>query len=298
MTVLFHDLPGDLARAAGPFLSQFTPGAHAAIGQGFVRLDKAAGIEHDLGAQAVALGAHAQRRVKAEHGRRQLGKAQPAFRAGIPLRIERLGAIPRVDDDQPIAQAQGGLDRVGETARELAARFRVLGRQDQSIHHQLDVVLDLLVKLDLLAQIPDLAIHSHPRKTVGSGPSQDVLKGTLAIPRQRRQYLETLAHRKQAHLLHDLLRRLGVHLATALRTVRHAHAGKEHPQIVIDLGHRRHRRAGVLAHRFLLDGNRGAEAADEIHLGFFHLADELAGVRRERLDVAPLPLGIERIKGE
>jgi hypothetical protein len=35
-----------------------------------------------------------------------------------------------------------------------------------------------------------------------------------------------------------------------------------------------------------------------VHFWFFHLADELAGVGREGLDVAPLALRVQRVEGQ
>src|SRR5690606_40288661 len=64
------------------------------------------------------------------------------------------------------------------------------------------------------------------------------------------------------------------------------------------LGDRADRRAGVLAGRLLVDGDRGRQALDEVDVGLVHLAEELAGVGRQRLDVTPLALGEDRVEGE
>ena len=40
----------------------------------------------------------------------------------------------------------------------------------------------------------------------------------------------------------------------------------------------------------------GRQALDEVDVGLVHLAEELAGVRRQRLDVAPLALGEDRVE--
>ena len=42
----------------------------------------------------------------------------------------------------------------------------------------------------------------------------------------------------------------------------------------------------------------GREALDEVDVGLVHLAEELAGVRRQRLDVAALALGEDRVERE
>ena len=55
-----------------------------------------------------------------------------------------------------------------------------------------------------------------------------------------------------------------------------------------------------MADAFLVDGNRGRQAFDLINVRLFHLAEELARVRAEAFDVAPLSLcvdGVERERG-
>ena len=42
----------------------------------------------------------------------------------------------------------------------------------------------------------------------------------------------------------------------------------------------------------------GREALDEVHVGLVHLAEELARVGRQALDVAALALGVDRVEGE
>ena len=55
---------------------------------------------------------------------------------------------------------------------------------------------------------------------------------------------------------------------------------------------------GLLRRRLLLDGDGRREAADRIVERLVHLAEELAGVGAEALDVAPLALGVERVEGQ
>ena len=44
--------------------------------------------------------------------------------------------------------------------------------------------------------------------------------------------------------------------------------------------------------------DRGAESLDEVDVGPIDLAEELAGVRAQRLDVAALALGEDRVERE
>ncbi len=89
-----------------------------------------------------------------------------------------------------------------------------------------------------------------------------------------------------------------MHLPAALRAMRHADAGKQHAQVVVDLGDRGDSGAGVLADRFLLDGDGRAETADKVDLGLFHLPDELAGISRERFHIAALTFGVEGVESQ
>ena len=69
-------------------------------------------------------------------------------------------------------------------------------------------------------------------------------------------------------------------------------------QVVVDLGDRPDRRPRVARGRLLVDRDRRREALDRVHVGLVHLAQELAGVGRQRLDVAALALGVDRVEGK
>ncbi len=108
-----------------------------------------------------------------------------------------------------------------------------------------------------------------------------------------------LAARRQLHDAVDhLLHGLRPDRRAAIGAVRHADRGVEQAQVVVDLGHRAHRRARVLGHRLLLDRDRRRQAVDRVDVGLLHLLQELPRVGRERLDVAPLALGEESVEGE
>jgi hypothetical protein len=47
---------------------------------------------------------------------------------------------------------------------------------------------------------------------------------------------------------------------------------------------------------FLLDRDRGRQAADVIDVGLFHHVKELARISRKRFDISPLPFGIDRVE--
>ncbi len=70
----------------------------------------------------------------------------------------------------------------------------------------------------------------------------------------------------------------------------------EKAHVVVDFGDGADGGARVAAGAFLVDGNRRGQAVDVVDVRFFHLAEELAGVRREGLNVATLALGEDRVE--
>ncbi len=103
---------------------------------------------------------------------------------------------------------------------------------------------------------------------------------------------------KRHDLVDDLLGRLRLDRSPTVMAVRMPDPGPEQPQVVVDLGDRADRRARVAAGRLLVDRDRRRQALDRVHVGLVHLPEELPRVRRQRLDVAPLPLGVDGVEGK
>ena len=80
--------------------------------------------------------------------------------------------------------------------------------------------------------------------------------------------------------------------------MRDADARVEQAEVVVDLGDRADGRARVARRRLLVDRDRRRQALDEVDVGLVHLAEELPRVRRQRLDVAALALGVDRVERE
>ena len=96
----------------------------------------------------------------------------------------------------------------------------------------------------------------------------------------------------------DAVDAVATHRVPAPPAVKHRRAREQELQMVIELGHRAHRRAGG-AHRIgLVDGDCGRNALDGIDRGPVHPVEELARVGREGLHVAALSLGVQRIEHE
>ena len=74
--------------------------------------------------------------------------------------------------------------------------------------------------------------------------------------------------------------------------------GKEHAQVVVYLRNRPDGAARVPAAAFLLDRNRRAKPRNVIDVRLGQLPEKLPGVRAERFQIPPLPLGEQRVERE
>ena len=79
-------------------------------------------------------------------------------------------------------------------------------------------------------------------------------------------------------------------------TVRHADPREQETEVVVDLGHGPDRRSRVPRRTLLVDRDRRREPVDLVDVGLLHLAEELAGVGAQALDVAALALGVDRVE--
>lgn len=82
------------------------------------------------------------------------------------------------------------------------------------------------------------------------------------------------------------------------RTGRHGQSRKEKLKVVVDFGDGTDRRTGGFDIVRLFDGDGRRYSLDRIDPRLVHAVEELAGVGRERLDVATLPFCIDCVEGE
>jgi hypothetical protein len=159
-------------------------------------------------------------------------------------------------------------------------------------------VFDILVELDLVAQVPHFAIDPDADEACLAYLVEGRLKLALAGLDQRRQDHDSGAFGHLQDGINDLLRRLLLDGPVAFGAVRVADAGEQQPQVVVDFGDGADRRARVVAGALLVDRDRRRQARDVLDVGLVHLAQELARVARQALDIAPLPLGIDGVEGQ
>jgi hypothetical protein len=80
--------------------------------------------------------------------------------------------------------------------------------------------------------------------------------------------------------------------------VRLTDPGEQQPEVVVDLGDGADRRARVPRRALLVDRDGRGEPVDLVDVRLLHLAQELASVGAQALDVAPLALGVDRVEGK
>ena len=223
------------------------------------------------------------------------GTLVPSYGAGEVLAHETSSSPPSTGDQQDasrLAQPQRRLERVDQPRA-------LVGSEHEAVDHDLDVVLLVLLERDRLVERRTSRRRPGPGRSPAlrmSSSSELVL--ALAAPDDRPEDHQAGAGRQLLDLVGHLVDRLLGDRAPADRAVRVADAGVEQAEVVVDLGDRADRRARVLGGPLLVDRDGRREALDDVDVGLLHLAQELAGVGGERLDVAPLALGVDGVEGE
>ena len=88
------------------------------------------------------------------------------------------------------------------------------------------------------------------------------------------------------------------HLLSAKIAVGRTGARVEQTQVVVDLRRSAYGGAWILVCCLLFDADDGAQSRDFVDIGPLHVAQEVAGVGRERLYIAALAFGVDGVKGQ
>ena len=253
-------------------------------------------VDLHLRAEAGAARAGAVRGVEREHPRLQLGHRGAAVQAREALGVggEPPGSSPAPScstSTMPSASATA-------VSIESASRLRRSGRMTSRSTTTEMSCLYFLSSVDVLLEPAQLAVDLDPREALGAQLLEQLAVLALAAPDHGRQHHELLALVERHHLVDDLLGRLGRDRPAAVVAVRVADPGPQQPQVVVDLGDGADRGARVARGGLLVDRDGRRQALDRVHVGLVHLAQELARVGRQRLDVAALALGVDRVEGK
>jgi hypothetical protein len=139
-------------------------------------------------------------------------------------------------------------------------------------------------------------VDDGPDESLLARALEEVAELALATADEGREDLDANALRPGEDRVRHLRRALALDRAAAVRAVRRPRPGEQEAKIVVDLRDRPDRGPGIVPGALLFDRNGGREPLDGVHVGLLHESQELPGVGGERLDVAALPLGVDRVE--
>ena len=157
-------------------------------------------------------------------------------------------------------------------------------------------MLDLLLELGRVAELDPLPVDDRAGVAGRRELLEEVDELALLLGDDGREDLEPGAGLELHELVGDLLHGLLADDLAARRAVRDPDARPEQTHVVVDLGDRADGRPRVAVGRLLVDRHRGRQPLDEVDVGAVDLAEELARVGGQGLDVAALPLGEDRVE--
>ena len=168
----------------------------------------------------------------------------------------------------------------------------------QPIHNDLNIMLNILFQLDGLRQLMQVPIDADTNIAAALGLLQNLFMAAFPAAHNGRQKLDLRPLRQFHDLVHHLIHRLLTDLPPALGAMGDPHPRVQKTHIIINFRDRSHRGARIAIGGFLVDGNCRGQSLDALHIRLFHLSQELAGIGRQRLHIPPLPLRVNRIKGQ
>jgi len=186
------------------------------------------------------------------------------------------------------------LETLGRRVEEAAA---IRLPDDDAVENDVHLVGGTLLPHRAVSRSPGLGIE-HTRQS-GRDETRE-----LRLPRQppgereRERQRDARAGGKRLEAVGDVGRGLPHDALAAVGAVKLRHLGEEQLQVVRQLGHRADGGARRAHGVTLLDGHGRWQILDQVGVGPRHAIEELPGVGRERLDVAPLTLGVERVEHE
>ena len=149
-----------------------------------------------------------------------------------------------------------------------------------------------------LGEVAGLAVDSHADEPCAPGVLEDLLVLALAATHHGGQNLDAGAVGQVDDGVDHLLDGLALDGAAAGVAVGMSDAGEEEAEVVVDLRDGADGGARVAGDALLVDGDGGREALYVVDLRLVHASEELARVGGQRLDVAALSLGVDRVEGE
>ena len=224
--------------------------------------------------------------------RRRLLQGDAVLGIDEMLRIMMQGARLVVEHrERALAQAERGSDRSAH------ARLVALAGLEL-VHDELDEMgLVAVHRLDVV-QFADLAVDAHLQEALLAERIEKLAVVALASAHQRREQQAFASLEFLQDQVHDLRVGIAHHLLARHGRIGRRGAGVQEAQEIGNLRDGADGGTGVAARGLLLDGDDGAQAVHALDLGLLQDPHEMLGIGRERVHVAALPLGIQRVEGQ
>ena len=182
-------------------------------------------------------------------------------------------------------------NEIGEPGARVCAHYH-------AVDHHFDIMLHLLIEGRDLGDLMELVVDLDPLEALLLQFGEIFLVFALPPARDRRQQIEPCALGQRQYAVDHLAHGLALDRQSGRRRIGNADARPEQPHIVVDLGDRADGRARVARGSFLLDGDGRRQPVDMVDIRLLHHVEELPRVGRQRLDIASLAFGVDRVEGE
>ena len=167
-----------------------------------------------------------------------------------------------------------------------------------AVYYQLNVVRLVAVDLHIVGKLTDFAVDADSQVSFLRHLLEQLAVVTLAASHKRGKHKDILVGKLGRDDVYDLGFSVFYHLLAADIGVGVGHSRVEQTDKVVDFGNSANSRARVLVGGLLLNGDDRAEAVDAVHVGTFHIADEVACVSRESLHIATLAFSIDSVESK
>jgi hypothetical protein len=204
-------------------------------------------------------------------------------------------------DGTAVGEAQRGFERFGEALLHVGAHF-------QTVDHDVDRMLVVLLQLRQRVHVVDLRdlfiggaaarAHAKADKALRLHFLEQLDVFALAVRHRRRQDHQLGVFRQCERSVDHLRDALCLKRNFVVRAIGCADPREQQTQVVVNLRDGADRGARIVRRGLLFDRNGRRQTFNQVDVRFLHQLQELPGVRREALDVAPLPFRVERVKGK
>ena len=176
-------------------------------------------------------------------------------------------------------------------------RLSVKASAKQRMTDSVETALKLANGIVLLEFVHD-AVDARAHETLRTQLFEDLHVFALAFAHDWRDQHVAFFRVERERRVDHLADRLRLERDAVVGAAWRADAREQQAQVVVDLGDRADGRARVVRGRLLLDRDRRRKAFDVIDVGLLHHRQELARIGRQRLDIATLPLRVDRVERE